>query len=176
MDRETPSFSERLTGAQLDLFAFISILMRGAGEAADVLQETNLVLLKNESNYDPSRPFMLWARGVARKCVLKFYSARSHEKLVMFDDALINSLAEQIPNVTDEWPHEDLSHLEHCMGRLMPGQREVVTARYMRGETVREIASRRGCSDGAISVMLHRVRQLLAECMQKERKRLGAHA
>ena len=174
MDEKASTLSERLAGAQFDLYAFISILMRGAGEASDVLQETNLVILKHEANFDLARPFLPWARGVARKCVLKFYSARSHDKLLVFDETMINSLAEQVPCATDDQPTEDLARLRKCMGRLLPKQREMVTARYMRDEAVKDIAARENRSEGSVSVLLHRVRQILAECVDKERTRLGA--
>jgi DNA-directed RNA polymerase specialized sigma24 family protein len=50
----------------------------------------------------------------------------------------------------------------------------MVTARYMRGEAVKAIAARENRSEGSVSVLLHRVRQILAECVDKERTRLGA--
>lgn len=160
-------------GVQFDLYAFISVLMRGASDVSDILQETNLTILKNGSNFDLSRPFLPWARGVARKCVLKYYSAKSHEKLVVFDNMMIESLAEQVPCATDDQPLADLSSLRKCIGLLAPKQREILTARYMRGEAVKEIASRTSCSEGSVSVLLHRIRQLLAECVAKDRKQMG---
>lgn len=164
--------SERLASAQFDLYAFVSVLMRGADEVADVLQETNLTIIKHGTNYDPSRPFLPWARGVARNCVAKFYSAKSHERLI-FDEALMDRIAEWVPSVTDERPLEDLARLRHCMARLLPKQRDVVTARYIRGEAVKDIAVREKCSEGAVSMLLHRVRQALADCMERERIRAG---
>lgn len=170
MDKRTSDLSERLAGAQFDLYAFITVLMRGACEAADVLQETNLAILRHGTNYDTTRPFLPWARGVARKCVLKYYSAKSHDKWLVFDETMIDSLAENAPCAADDRPAEDLARLRVCMGRLVPKQREIVTARYMRGEAVKDIAVQANCSEGAVSVLLHRVRQLLADCMAKERK------
>jgi RNA polymerase sigma-70 factor (ECF subfamily) len=164
-------FAEQLAGAQFDLYAFISVLMGGAAEAEDVLQETNVELLTHEKNYDPSRPFMSWARGVARHCVLRFYRARGRDKLV-FDDELMDSLAEEIPCVKDERPLEDLMRLEQCMKRLVPKQRELITARYMRGETIRDIAVREHCSEGSISVWLFRIRRILGECINEKRREL----
>jgi len=64
MSNGMSTLAERLASAQFDLYAYISVLMGGAAEVADVLQETNLAILTHESNYDPSRPFMFWARGV----------------------------------------------------------------------------------------------------------------
>lgn len=174
MDCETSSFAARLTGVQLNLYAFIKVLMRGLPEAADVLQETNLVLLRNETAYDPSRPFLPWARGVARKCVLKFYSAQSHRKLVVFDEALVESLAQSVPCVPDDRPFDDIERLYKCMERLPPKQREIIEARYMRGEAVKAIAAREQRSSGSVAVLLHRVRQLLADCMERGQPPEGA--
>jgi len=169
------TLAERLVRAQFDLYAFISVLMGGASEAADVLQETNLAVLKDESSYDPSRPFMFWVRGVARNRIQRFYRARSRDKLI-FDEDLMDSLAEQMPCSTDDLPLEELVLLEHCMERLVPKQREMITARYMRGEAVKSIAARENSSEGAVSVLLYRIRRLLANCIERDRKRMGEFA
>jgi RNA polymerase sigma-70 factor (ECF subfamily) len=173
VDKESSTLPERLVNVQFDLYAFISVLMRGAAEASDILQETNLTIMKNGANFDLSRPFLPWARGVARKCVLKFYSARCHDKLVVFDNAMIERLAELVPCAEDDQPLAELSRLRKCISLLVPKQREVVTARYLRGEAVKDIASRTNCSEGSVSVLLHRIRQLLADCVTKERRQMG---
>jgi RNA polymerase sigma-70 factor (ECF subfamily) len=165
-------FAEQLAGAQFDLYAFISVLMGGAAEAEDVLQETNFEMLTHEEKYDPSRPFMFWARGVARHCVLRFYRTRGRDKLV-FDEELMDSLADEIPCVTDERPLEDLMRLEQCLKRLVPKQREVITAHYMRGEPVKDVATHENCSEGSMSVWLFRIRRLLADCISKKRREIG---
>lgn len=163
--------AEQLVHAQFELYAFISVLMGGAAEAADVLQETNLAVLKDESSYDPSRPFMFWVRGVARNRIQRFYRARSRDKLIL-DEELMDSLAEQMPCSTDEHPLDELVLLEHCMERLVPKQREMITARYMRGEAVKSIAAREKFSEGAVSVLLHRIRRLLADCIERDRRKM----
>ena len=150
--------------------------MRGVSESADVLQETNLTILKHAGNYDSSRPFLPWARGVARKCVLKFYSAKSRDGRVIFDNGMIDTLAERVPCAGDDRPMEDLVRLRTCMAQLLPKQRDVIAARYMRGEAVKDIAAQSNCSESAVSVLLHRVRQLLADCVARERKRTEARA
>ena len=73
MNTEMFTLAERLASVQFDLYAYISVLMGGAAEAADVFQETDLAILQHELSYDPSRPFMFWARGVARNRVRRVY-------------------------------------------------------------------------------------------------------
>lgn len=165
-------FAEQLAGAQFDLYAFISVLMSGASEAEDVLQETNFEMLTHEETYDPARPFMFWARGVARHCVQRFFRTRGRDKLV-FDEELVNCLAEEMPCVTDERPLEDLILLDQCMKRLVPQQREMITAHYMRGETLADIATREKCSKKSLAVWLYRIRRLLADCINRKRRSEG---
>lgn len=164
--------SGKLAAAQFDLYSFISVLMRGADEASDVLQETNLEIIRHGASYDAGLPFMPWARGVARKCILRFYSRRSREKLV-FDSELFENIARRVPCAADERPLDDLARLRRCMAKLLPKHREIIVARYMREEAVKDIAARERRSEGAVSMLLHRIRQLLAECIIRERKKAG---
>ncbi len=172
MGHKGTRFAEQLAGAQFDLYAFISVLMGGAAEAEDVLQETNFEMLTHEEKYDPSRPFMFWARGVARHCVLRFYRTRGRDRLV-FDEELMNSLTEEMPCAADDRPLEDLTWLEQCLKRLAPKQRDVIMAHYMKGESMRTIAAHEGCSEGGLSVWLFRIRRLLAECISRKRREMG---
>ncbi|NLF99960.1 MAG: sigma-70 family RNA polymerase sigma factor [Lentisphaerae bacterium] len=169
------TLAEQLAGAQFDLYAYISVLMGGAAEAADVLQETNLAILQDASSYDPSRNFVFWARGFARNRVRRFYRSRSRDRLV-FDEELMNSLSETVSCVSDDRPLEELVLLRQCMESLAPKQRELITARYFQATAVKDIAAREACSEGAVSVLLHRVRRLIAECIEKKRKQAGALA
>lgn len=172
MKRTMTLFAEQLARAQFDLYAFVSVLMGGAAEVDDVIQEANLEMLTHEKNYDPSRPFVFWARGVARHCVMRFYRARGRDKLV-FDDELMERLSEEIPYVKDERPLEDFMWLEQCLKRLAPKQRDLITVRYMQGRSMRDIAVREHCSEGSISVWLFRIRRLLGECINAKRQGLG---
>jgi RNA polymerase sigma-70 factor (ECF subfamily) len=170
MQTDPANVSELLADSQVSLYAFIKVLMHGLPEAADVLQETNLRLLRNEDKYDPERPFMPWARGVARKCVLKFYSARKQRELVVFDDALVESLATQVPCESGAYLPDELDQLRDCLNKLPPRQRAAVEARYMCGESIKTIAAREKRTTSAVAVMLHRIRQILAECMERGSK------
>ena len=92
---------------------------------------------------------------------------------MVFDEELMDNLADEIPCVTDERPLEDLMRLEQCLKRLVPKQREVITAHYMRGEPVKDVATHENCSAGSMSVWLFRIRRLLADCISKKRREIG---
>src|SRR5574344_2386568 len=88
------SFIRELTKAQFDLKLYIFSLLGDTPDAMDVLQETNLDIWRKAATYDPSRPFLPWARTLAHFQVLKYRQTNQRAKLV-FDDALFESITER---------------------------------------------------------------------------------
>ena len=155
-------FVERLTAAQSALYGSIHTLLAGATDAADVLQETNRVLWRKAAAYDDARPFLPWALTVARFEVLAHRKRRSRDRLV-FDDALLCQIAEEYERQSARGGA--LHALEHCLQKLPPAQRDLVDQRYLRGESVNDIAARQGRAPNAVSALLYRIRGVLANCV-----------
>ena len=65
-----------------------------ANTADDVLQETNLVLLRKESDFQPGTDFVAWASQVAAFQVKNDRAKRGRDRLT-FDDALLGQLASE---------------------------------------------------------------------------------
>lgn len=158
-------FVERLTAAQSPLYGCIQILLAGAPEAADVLQETNKVLWQKAAEYDPSRPFLPWAYSIARFQVLAQRKRLSRDRLV-FDDALLEQLSDAVSQQTADGERQ-LRALESCLQQLPAAQRDLLDARYQGGESVNDIAARQGKPANAISALLYRVRSALADCIER---------
>ncbi len=159
---QTGQFVERLTAAQSALYGSIHTLLAGATDAADVLQETNRVLWRKAATYDPTRPFLPWALTVARFEVLAHRKRQSRDRLV-FDDDLLAQIAEEYERQAGRGGA--LQALEQCLQKLAPAQRELVDQRYLRGESVNDIALRQGRAANAVSALLYRIRALLAACV-----------
>jgi RNA polymerase sigma-70 factor (ECF subfamily) len=157
-------FVERLTAAQSALYGSIHTLLAGATDAADVLQETNRVLWRKAADYDAARPFLPWALTVARFEVLAHRKRLSRDRLV-FDDTLLGQIAEEYERQSARGGA--LSALEQCLQKLPPAQRELVDQRYLRGESVNDIAVRQGRAANAVSALLYRIRGLLAACVDQ---------
>ena len=58
------------TRAQPSVGRFVNSFLRDRAEAADVLQEIALVIVEKFDQWDPKRPFVGWAPGIARRVVL----------------------------------------------------------------------------------------------------------
>src|SRR5687767_1427938 len=113
---QTPAFVGHLTGCQSSLYVFISALLGGAEGAADVLQETNIVLWNKAGEFDPSRPFLPWAYKFARFQVMAWRKKQSRSRLVL-DDDLIARVAEEF-ETKDGGADRQLDALEKCLNNL----------------------------------------------------------
>jgi RNA polymerase sigma-70 factor (ECF subfamily) len=86
-------FVALLTGSQRRLHAYIFSLVWNPADADDILQETNIVLLKKAAEYDTTRDFLPWALAIARFQALAGLKRRQRLRFV-FDDALTMLLAD----------------------------------------------------------------------------------
>ena len=162
---DLPLFVERLTGAQSALYGCIRSLMGGSPEAADVLQEANRALWQKAAEYDPSRPFLPWAYRVAQFQVLAHRKRQSRDRLV-FDEELIGQLTDDLIGQAASGDRE-LRALAQCLEKLPGAQRELIAAKYERGEALDVVAARLEKPVNAVSAMLYRIRRALAECIER---------
>ena len=158
-------FAWELTRAQGDLFAYLCALTGNAEAARDVLQDTNLTLCREAERFDPSRPFLPWARTVAYYQVLSWRKRQARERLV-FDDQLLEEVA-AVLNDEPLAPHEQLDALEGCLKKLPGRMRKLFEARYACGVTVNALAAANGRAPNAVAASLYRIRQLLSACVEE---------
>lgn len=158
-------FVAHLTASQSALYGCIRTLLADAPETADVLQETNRVLWQKAADYDPARPFLPWAYSIARFQVMAHRRRQSRDRLI-FDDELVAQLADEYERQSGNESGE-LRALEHCLQKLPDAQRELVRAKYERGQAVNAIAAQSGKPVNAVSAALYRVRQALADCVER---------
>jgi RNA polymerase sigma-70 factor (ECF subfamily) len=157
-------YMQQVVGWQPRLYAFVLSLTGNPNEADDVLQNTNLVLLKKREAFRPDADFGAWALQIARYEVerLREASARLRGR---FDDVLVEQLAARAAAFAGDLSGE-VKALRWCMARLSSSEREMLTLRYG-GSSVGAIAERCGRSAGSISQTLYRVRSKLAECVKR---------
>jgi RNA polymerase sigma-70 factor, ECF subfamily len=160
----TTQFMQLLTSHQPRIYAYIATMMFGDSAAADVLQDTNLHLWSQADRYDFDRPFLAWAFGFARQRVMAYRKTCSRSRLVFCDESL-DHLSDQCLKVT-ETIDDRLAALQKCLKRLGAAQAELIHERYMAKTPVQAIATRMNDSARNISSRLHRIRKLLASCVE----------
>jgi RNA polymerase sigma-70 factor, ECF subfamily len=164
----TTEFIKLLTSHQPQIYAYIATMLFGDAGAADVLQDTNLHLWAQAEQYDVDRPFLPWAFGFARQRVMAYRKTCVRSRLVFCDDALdiLNIRCVQASDTIDD----RLTALQKCLAQLSTAQADLIRERYTARTSVKTIASRMNDSAHNISTRLHRIRKILAGCVERTLK------
>lgn len=158
-------FVELLTQHQSRLYAFIYTLLPDAERAGDVFQETNMVLWRKAAEFDHDREFLPWAFTIARFQVRAARQKLGRDRHV-FDETAFDVLAEHLTRRAVRLPARQ-SALVDCLQHLPDDQRQLVRRRYEEGDALERIAAALGQTANAVGVALYRVRQALAECVER---------
>lgn len=176
MARERPDkqeFLRHFLSSESSLRGYILTHVRDFGVAEDLLQQTALVLWQKFDQYDPGRPFLAWALGVARLEILNAARRRPGRSLVESDlDGLV--VGEYL-RLESELPLRR-QLLRSCLQHLPASMTEAVRLRYEEGSPLDQIAARLGKSLAAIKVTLHRARLSLQDCVRMKASTPGGRA
>ena len=80
--------------------------------------------------------------------------------------ALLDRQIEGLDEATAEAPR--MSALADCLARIDGPARELLNARYVEGHSLQELCVRTGRKHSAITMQLHRLRQMLADCVERK--------
>ena len=131
-------------------------------EASEVMQEVIVILWQKFSQVDDFRP---WAFGVARIAALRHLERRKRDRH-FFDSELVSRLADESATMSERHSGQREA-LESCLQKLQATQREFVLTAYTKGTRMDDLAARRGQTPMAFYKLLHRIRQVLLECVRR---------
>jgi RNA polymerase sigma-70 factor (ECF subfamily) len=140
--------------------------------AEDLVQEVAQVVAEKFAEYDRSRSFTSWSLGIARYRLLKYYRLRARDRLVL-SEAALNKLSEALERIEHE-TEDRRAALRVCLEKVQGRRRQVLEMRYGENAKVGAIAEHFGMSADGVSVMLHRIRALLFECIERQLARSEA--
>jgi RNA polymerase sigma-70 factor, ECF subfamily len=155
------------TKAYPTVAAYVSSMVPDFHSAEDLLQQVAVVLVRKFPQYDRGRPFNGWVLGIARYEVLKHYRRRGADRRLFSKD--LEDLMEPIAGAYEElagdldaqrWALNDC--LKHVSGR----SRAALEFRYVDDLKPAVLAQRLGLTSGAARALLHRVREILRDCIQ----------
>jgi RNA polymerase sigma-70 factor (ECF subfamily) len=147
--------------------AVFAQLLAGIGsfhDAEDVLQEVAVSVAKNYGSYDPDRPFVAWALGIARNHMLMYFR-RYHRNRLVFSDQLMATIGQHLETLTENPADQRREALNKCISQLDDRRRRLIEMRYSSGLSVNEIAESLEKSVAAVKGSLHRVRKVLERCV-----------
>lgn len=140
-----------------------------ASSVDDLFQDAVLVAWRRLADYDRSRPFGAWMRGIARNLVMDHLSRLGRERPT--DDALLDAIerrAEAHDGADREEFRARLERLDECVAALPEEYRSVIHHCYRLDAPVARIAAEAGASVEAIKKRLQRARAMIAACMERK--------
>ncbi len=163
--QQIKEFTRLWTKAQPAVAAFISSMVPDFNQAEDVLQQVSMALLDNFEGYDPERPFVAWAIGVAKLEILSHRRKSAVDRHV-FDSEAVAMVADAFADIRDELGGINEA-LAKCLKSVQGKSREAFELRYTEDMRPAEIADQMGMSTNAVSVLLHRSRNFLRRCIKQ---------
>ncbi len=163
-------FVQLLTKHERSIRAYIRAGLPSGQDVAEVMQEVSLIAWRKFSDLEnPDTDFARWATVIARYEIMKYRRTRARDRLVLGENVIELINAEGL----EESPGREsqLSALENCLKKLPEERRELVLEAHVSGTSIMEMAERIGKSRNALYQLLWRIRQELADCVEREEAR-----
>lgn len=161
-------FVAQLTEIQLALRLYVQSLLPGDSSAHDVAQQTNATLWRKREEFCLGTNFKAWAFSVARFEVLNHRKRQARDSQLMFGGELEQLLADDLVERDDDIEQRH-GALRSCLEKMRQQDRELLLHRYTAGSgTLEDFAKQTGRSVGGLKVTLHRLRNALLGCIEKQ--------
>lgn len=158
-------FARLLVRHDRELLRYIMTFIPRRDDAEEVLQRAATVLWEKFAEYDRSRDFLPWALRVTYFEILNFRKEIARNRLVLRED-VIQAVAEtreaQLPVL-----EEQRRALRECLEELSGEDAALLRRRYCDAETIAMLAEERGKTAKALYRRLDRIRELIAECVER---------
>ena len=171
MDKD--DLARLFVASRASLLGYLRAIVRDPHKAEDLLQETWIVVMRRLDDFDPSRDFGAWTRGIARNLARNaLRSAHSRKMTYLASEELLDAIDTAFEGVSVREradTEEDMSLLRFCLAKISVPNRRMLQLRYRAGMRIEEIAKKLGRSSGSIQVGLYRIRQSLLKCIERRR-------
>ncbi len=150
------------------LLAFIRAICRERSIEDDLMQEAFVVAWRRIGDYDRSRPFGPWLRGIVARCAMK--RRRAHGTLFV-DESTLDAIArhaevfESRENLEQD---ERIAAVRDCVDRLADEHRAIVQLVYQESRGLRAVADFLALSEENAKKRLQRARAAVARCLQSK--------
>ncbi len=151
------------------LMAYVRSLVGADSAADDLFQQTLLVAWRRLGDYDRSRPFGPWLRGIAQRLVMEHHR-RGRARAMSTDPAVLAELDvryEELERSKGDSFRERSSRLLDCLRRLPEAMRASIELVYTRGMLIAAAARALGANEESVKKRVQRGRQLLAQCVRE---------
>ena len=147
------------------IHSFLTSLLANLDDAEGVMQETSMAMWKKFEQFEPGTSFRNWAFQIARFEAMSFRRKRQRDRH-FFSDELVQLLAEDAAQHAAQL-EEERRVLAHCVAKLDPRDRGLLSGCYREGSTIKAYAERVGRTPNAVRKHLARIRTALSLCVRQ---------
>lgn len=158
-------FDEQFIRSQRHVFRYIAALVPNRDHTEEIFQDTCLKILEKWEEFDPQRPMVPWACGIAQNMVRKFFE-RHRRRGLLLSDTLIAAVAETQYRMADEVDRR-LEKLPDCMSQLGAEQQLLLEQCYAEWGSVRAVALAKKIDPNTLYKRLERIRRSLFDCIER---------
>ena len=151
------------------MLAYASSLVGGnSHEAEDIVQEACVAAYKNLDQFDTSRSFPKWLRGIVRFKALDSKRAACRRPMIEDPEVIagMEDVFEQFDKQhADESWRDRLTLVVQCTRKLPPAMGEVIQLYYQLDLSLKSIAQRLSLKAPTVGQRLSRARKLIRHCV-----------
>ena len=152
------------------LLAFLRSSVRDPHAVDDLFQETMVIAWRRIDDFDRSRSFGKWIRGIAGKLVMAHF--RKAGKNPLHCDAVtlewLESRFERVEKLKGDTLSVKLDLLKDCIAALSDDNRQAIEARYLELNSLEQIVNRFGITLQTAKKRLYRAKIQLEACLAKK--------
>lgn len=159
------SFDATFIHSQHHIYRYVAALVADRDQAEEVFQDTCIKVLEKWEDYDPSRPMVPWACGIAQNMVLKFFQ-RNRRRGFPLSEMMMTAVSETQYRLSNEVDRR-LEKLPDCLQKLTPEQRTLLDQSYGQRGSIRAIAEASHLDPDTLYKRLERIRRSLFDCIEQ---------
>ena len=133
-------------------------------DVEEVAQEVSLIAWRKFDDVEDGASFGGWLLTIARFEALKYRRGMARSPLI-FTDEVWDLVAEEMDD--EDYQHERRQHLQACLQKIDPVQREILLKVHQTGVVTKEVAKELGKSEQAFYKFVQRLRRRLRDCMSQ---------
>ena len=148
--------------------AYVRAMVHDPVLADDTFADVSVAIVQSYGNYDQTRPFTNWARGVARRVALA--NLRKHKgNVTLLDGTVLDAVGGELDSLGSETDLEARKQaLKQCVQQLSQSNRKLVGLRYFQGMPYEKIAGLVRRSVNTLYVAFNRIHKALKDCLKKK--------
>jgi RNA polymerase sigma-70 factor (ECF subfamily) len=157
-------FDQEFVRAHRHVFRYIAALAPNWADAEEIFQDTCLKILEKWQDYDPCRPMVPWACGIAQNMLRKFFE-RSRRRGVPLSETVLTAISETQHRLSSEIDRR-LQELPDCLQKLTAEQRLLLDRCYGRQDSIQAVAEESHLDPSTVYKQLKKIRRTLFDCIE----------